>query len=349
MYAKGEYPTATKLVIRMKEAENFNGSKSTMLRILRGLGFKYRRTNDGRKLLMERSDIVAARTVFLRVMHDIRQAGTSRIYYLDETFVNQNHARSMCWKMSDGSGGLKVPVVKGSRLIVLHAGSADTGFIPQSKLIFKASKSKNSDDYHSDMTYTTFKRWFKEQLLPHLPPSSIIVMDNASIHSVQINKVPNSNTRKADIIAWLSSNGISHSSSQTRAELLLTVNAHKPTHRTYEIDEVANQHGHRVVKLPPYHCHYNPIELVWAQVKSYVGERNNTFRIADVDRLTHEAVDSITTSAWADCVRHAERLQEEDYDREIGRDSIMEPFIINIRDSDSSESDSEDDGVDSLV
>lgn len=349
MYARGEYPTAEKLVSHMKEAENFNGSKWTMLRILKDMGFRYQKTNDGRKLLLERSDIVAARTVFLRTMQQIRQAGTSRIYYLDETFVNQNHARAMCWKMSDGHGGLKVPVGKGGRIIVLHVGSAETGFIPQSKLIFKASKAKNSEDYHSEMTYVIFRRWFKEQLLPYIPPCSVIVMDNASIHSVQVNKAPTTNSKKADIIAWLTSNGIPHSSSHTRAELLVLVNAHKPAYKVYEIDEIAKEHGHRVVRLPPYHCHYNPIELVWAQVKAYIADKNKTFKIADVERLTHEAIESISKSAWAACVRHAEKLQEEDYEREIGRDTVMEPFVINLAECESSTSDSEEDnGIDFL-
>ena len=80
----------------------------------------------------------------------------------------------------------------------------------------------------------------------------------------------------------------------------------------------------------PYHCHYNPVELVRSQVKLYVAEKNSTFRIADVERVTHEAIDSITTSAWAGCVRHAERLQKEDFNRETRRDSVMDPLIITL-------------------
>ncbi|KAL4119462.1 hypothetical protein QTP88_012269 [Uroleucon formosanum] len=31
--------------------------------------------------------------------------------------------------------------------------------------------------------------------------------------------------------------------------------------------------GHEMVRLPPYHCQYNPIELIWAQVKSEVAKK----------------------------------------------------------------------------
>ena len=35
------------------------------------------------------------------------------------------------------------------------------------------------------------------------------------------------------------------------------------------------------------------------------------------------------------CVRHAEKLQEDDFLKEIGRDTILEPIIINLQETDS--------------
>jgi len=52
--------------------------------------------------------------------------------------------------------------------------------------------------------------------------------------------------------------------------------------------------GHEVIRLPPYHCQYNPIELIWAQVKGEVATKNTTFKLADVEKLMHEAIDSVT-------------------------------------------------------
>ncbi|KAG8226067.1 hypothetical protein J437_LFUL006374, partial [Ladona fulva] len=50
---------------------------------------------NGRKFLMERRDIFAARNIFLRKMHLLRTSGDERpIIYLDETWVNQNHSRA---------------------------------------------------------------------------------------------------------------------------------------------------------------------------------------------------------------------------------------------------------------
>ncbi|PSN44899.1 hypothetical protein C0J52_06180 [Blattella germanica] len=110
--------------------------------------------------------------------------------------------------------------------------------------------------------------------------------------------------------------------------------------KQYELDLIAQEKGHRVVRLPPYHCQYNPIELIWAQVKGYVAERNNTFKMADIEVLLNEAINSITIAAWEKCVKHAEKLQEDDFAKEIARDDILEPIVVNLEESDCSDSDS---------
>lgn len=52
--------------------------------------------------------------------------------------------------------------------------------------------------------------------------------------------------------------------------------------------------GHEVVLLPPYHCQYNPIESIWAQVKGEVAKNNRTFKFNDVEILLNDAFDSVT-------------------------------------------------------
>lgn len=59
-----------------------------------------------------------------------------------------------------------------------------------------------------------------------------------------------------------------------------------------------------VLRLPPYHCELNPIELIWAQVKGYVAARHTTFKLQEVRRLLNESFEHVTAEKWADCVRH---------------------------------------------
>lgn len=140
-YDEGQYPTAKKLTFDMREEINYKGSVRSMHRIIKSIGFKYEKSNDGRKFLMERGDIVAARIKFLRKLHQLKTSGDSRPrVYLDETWVNQNHTKKYIWQDSKKNGGMRVPQGKGSRLIVCHAGSSNTGFIPECKLIFRSRR-----------------------------------------------------------------------------------------------------------------------------------------------------------------------------------------------------------------
>jgi hypothetical protein len=88
---------------------------------------------------MERKEIVVTRMEFVRTVHNIRSSGDTRlIFFLYETSVNQNHSLKYIWQAANRSGGLKVPDGKGSRIIVCHAGSNKTGFVKDSKLVFRS-------------------------------------------------------------------------------------------------------------------------------------------------------------------------------------------------------------------
>lgn len=73
---------------------------------------------------------------------------------------------------------------------------------------------------------------------------------------------------------------------------------------------MAAEHGVTVLRLPPYHCELNPIELVWAQVKVHVAMNNKTFKMAEVKGLLEEGLRKITPAKWSDCVTHV--IKEED-------------------------------------
>ena len=70
-------------------------------------------------------------------------------------------------------------------MIVVHAGGSD-GFIPGGLLTFKSGCS--TGDYHNDMNADNFTRWLREQLIPNLPDKSVVVLDNAAYHNIQIDR-----------------------------------------------------------------------------------------------------------------------------------------------------------------
>ena len=82
------------------------------------------------------------------------------------------------------------------RLIVIHAGRVE-GWVPGTDLVFRSTA--NSTDYHEEMNSEHFIKWFIQQLLPNNPPTSVIVLDNASYHNKQKDKPPTTLNRKDDI------------------------------------------------------------------------------------------------------------------------------------------------------
>lgn len=341
-YDRGEYPTCKKLCDILREKINFTGCQSSLRKILKSIGFKYKKCNDGRHFLLERKDITAARATFLRKMHNVRKEDIRRpIIYLDETWVNQNHSKKFIWQSLDDKCGLKVPIGKGSRLIICHAGSEKFGFINGSELIFEGKKGKSMSDYHQEMNSTIFKEWFIN-MLTSLEEGCIIVMDNASYHSKYKEGVPNSKSRKADVLLWLREKDIPHNPTSLLPELLSIVKQHRYKYQFYELDILASLMGHEVIRLPPYHCQYNPIELIWAQVKREVADKNKTFKMNNVRDLMTEALQNVTIEDWKKCVVHAERLQEEDYIKEGIRDENVQSIIINLRGEETAEDSTED-------
>ena len=105
-----------------------------------------------------------------------------------------------------------------------------------------------------------FEKWLKNQLLPNIPPHSIIVMDNAKYHSVEINKAPISSNRKQNMIDWLQTRGINHDPSVVKPVIYSVVVQHKDNYRQFKINSLASDYGHSVLRLPPYHCNFNPID-----------------------------------------------------------------------------------------
>ena len=117
------------------------------------------------------------------------------------------------------------------------------------------------------MNSVNFKHWFENKLLPNIPNNSIIVMGNASYHSVQLNKPPTSSSKKSVMQSWLQQNNIQYEPNATKVVLYDIIKLKKERIKVFELDCLAESKGHSVVRLPPYHCNFNAIEFIWAQIK----------------------------------------------------------------------------------
>lgn len=111
-----------------KEAESLR-------KIIRSIGFNWKKAQSNRTILMDRSDIQKWILDYLRSILKFRQEGRP-IIYMDETYIHSSHTTPKRWK-DDSSAGLLHPVNKGNRFIIVHEGG-EGGFVPGAQLIFKS-------------------------------------------------------------------------------------------------------------------------------------------------------------------------------------------------------------------
>ena len=338
MFNNQELVTLKKMKHRLTEENSIHISKQTLWKTVRELGFTFRKTKGGKNMLCERAHLVAARSKYLREIRKMRQDGFDPVF-IDETWINSHHTNEKEWMSMDGTQRRNVPSSKGERIIITHAGSSEVGFIPNADLIFR-SKSNDNRDYHSEMNGPMFKKWLCEKLLPNLDRPSVLVMDNASYHNVvdPEDKIPTTATRKADIQEWLRKEGVDYPLNSLKPELLSIVKGLNKS-KTFSVDKLITEQGHKVLRLPPYHSHLNPIELVWGKVKGQVASENCTFKIQDVTNLAETAIGEINQEYWQKCTEHVLK-EEEAYWQNDGLRFTQQPMLITL---DSSESEAEHD------
>ncbi|KAK4310878.1 hypothetical protein Pmani_017589 [Petrolisthes manimaculis] len=163
-------------------------------------------------------------------------------------------------------------------------------------------------------------------------------MDNASYHCKVVNKAPIQSSRKQEILKWLVENDLPHNPLHTKAELLHIVKKNKEKEE-YAVDEMADKHGHEVLRLPPYHCQLNPIELIWAQVKEEIRKNNSNSsqKLRVIEELTRKAMNNVTVENWKKCVAHTKKVEDEFRRNDIVVNHMVEKFIINISNDSSSD------------
>lgn len=190
------------------------------------------------------------------------------------------------------------------------------------------------------MNAEVYKNCFRE-LLMLLEEPSIIDIDNAPYHSRQINKMPTQANTKHEIINWLRDNGEDVNNSFLKAELIRILNS-KRRPKKYVVDEMAAEYGHTVIRIPPYHCQYNAIEMIWAQIKGKIARNNTTppFTANKLMQLLNNACNEVTPENWASVVERTKKIITSDWDRDVKIDSINneQELIIHVTEDSTDES-----------
>lgn len=305
-------------------------SISTLRRILMKIGFRYR-TIDKRQVLKESSRISEWRYKYVKEIREVR-AKNHPIYYLDETWYDTHDTAKKGWSDSSNCCIVNLPPTRGKRIIILHAGSED-GFVPDALLLSAKNVKSSCLDYHEDMSGELFEKWFRETLIPKLKPNSVIVMDNAKYHSREEKRIPNASSRKEEIMEFLRENDTYYEDSYTKVQLLEVLRT-KEFRKSYRIDKIAIENGYRVIKLPPYHCELNPIEMIWSELKAHIRRNNTNPKNSDgMLKIIEEEVAKIGATSWKNCIRHVTEIEELYFHK------FQPEIVINIGEVSTDESD----------
>ncbi|XP_072392495.1 uncharacterized protein [Diabrotica undecimpunctata] len=147
------------------------------------------------------------------------------------------------------------------------------------------------------------------------------------------------------MVKWLQEKSIPFQEKLTKPELYKIIQANKPRFPPVcALDYELGQHGHQVLRLPPYHPELNPIEKIWALVKGRVAPHNTTFNINDIENITRITFSEVLIEEWARICKHVQKYENTQIAKEHLLDSTLDhlQFFINTGSSEESLSDNKD-------
>ncbi|CAF4615356.1 unnamed protein product [Rotaria sp. Silwood2] len=311
---------------------------------------------------MDSIDFIAQRASYFRKLNEIRQNGTL-IFYHDETWFNSGEEKRAVWVDDRGQGRIRTTQGKGPRLAI-SALINENGFHHPSIDIFKCDQEHSMDSMHfiqwisrtcsklrkefgRSFDYVTFRNaTFKGYAL-----SITIIIDNASWHRevTDDKKPPQRSWRKQMIVNWLSDHNVIYAGDISKAELLQLAYSNLPK-KKYKAEEEAKIYRINILRLPIRHCTLNPIELAWANMKTYIRDRNTKFTLAEVNKLAQEWIDNLDATEATSYMNHVKQCEAtfkkadmfaERIEEELNDDDDEDQYSVYSADTDDDDGDDE--------
>jgi hypothetical protein len=107
------------------------------------------------------------------------------------------------------------------------------------------------------MNSVVFLEWFENQLISALKNPSLVVLDNASYHNVKTEDTvcPNLSQKKAVLQNFLTQRNIPFSATDIKTVVYEKIKP-KKTPALYKKENIANLHGHEVLRTLVRHCEH---------------------------------------------------------------------------------------------
>lgn len=198
-----------------------------------------------------------------------------------------------------------------------------------------------------------FVEWLRESITHFKSYSAgrqqiVLVLDNAPYHAIVTNKSPRKSDKKQLMIDFIQQNGGNVPIGATKSVLfgiiqkIIEANPGKFDQKIAE--KICAENGIEVKNnladfkfifikllwLPPYHCEFNSIELLWANMKRIVRDKGIVkSRTSEIQELALNAVKNISEKVLRNLDRHV-REKEEWFWKEEGITTPVQPFVIEL-------------------
>lgn len=116
------------------------------------------------------------------------------------------------------------------------------------------------------MNADLFEQWLRRCMPDFIQAANgkrcVIVMDNASYHSRRRNPIPTkANSKKQALIDYLNNHNIPLPPKMTKVvldQIIQQYLSEHPLENRCEAELIAEEFGATILRLPPYHCEFNP-------------------------------------------------------------------------------------------
>ncbi|GJQ64891.1 hypothetical protein Trydic_g7064 [Trypoxylus dichotomus] len=174
----------------------------------------------------------------------------------------------------DSSRDITPPTGSGQRFALMQAGNRN-GFIAGPEYYFLCKK--NSLDVHDETCTELYKDWFLNNVLPNLAGNSVIVIDNISYHSRQIDEVSTAAIKEYEIVCWLNLEAIGFEQGLLglqKSTQALAVGMHKSLHDWFDFEPIPIQE-----EVPSTYesCMHGGHDTTFGMKRANKHERNVTF------------------------------------------------------------------------
>ena len=104
-----QLPTLRALHQVMTNEVQFSGSIETLRKMIRQMGYRWQKTRDNRKVLLERPNIAALRQTFYQRKKEFEDRGLQFVY-IDETWIDTAYTLKNCWQGDNTPGVLPLAI-----------------------------------------------------------------------------------------------------------------------------------------------------------------------------------------------------------------------------------------------